>query len=66
VREGLELVVDILRRGDHIPDHAEHGFSPARRRFQILAVRLDGEMSFSESAVAFFKALAVIVVVMIS
>src|SRR5262249_59883015 len=34
----------------------------ARWRFQILASRFDGEMPFSESAVALFKAIAMIVV----
>src|SRR5262245_35043728 len=60
--EGLELVIDILRGGDHVTDHAEHCLSAARRRFQLLAGRLDSKMSFGESVVAFFKALTVIIV----
>src|SRR5262245_16614019 len=62
MRESLELVVDILLGGDHIADHAENCLSSARRRFQILAGRFDGEMSFGESAVALFKSIAMIVV----
>src|SRR5262249_22872072 len=62
MRESLELVVDILRGGDHIADHAENCFSAARWWFQILAGRFDGEMPFGESAVALFKAIAMIVV----
>src|SRR5215475_14297768 len=60
--EGLELVIDILRGGDHVTDHAEHSYSTTWRRFQLLAGRLDSKMSFGESVVAFFKALTVIVV----
>ena len=60
--EGLELVVDILRGGDNVSNHAEHCFSPARRRFQLLAGRFDGEMSFGESVVALFKTITMIVI----
>ena len=62
MREGLELVIDVLRGGDHVADHAEHGFSPARRRFQILPGRLYGEMALGESAVPLFKTITMIFV----